>query len=268
MFKLLRARAIVCAQLPNVNPAHPHHAFRFFSCASIASFKYSAKDRLAWKADATVTATYSSQIRRYTVRFWEEQTLIDTVVVDYNTAALCSVTPVKNGVEDPENYVLATWSPVPTGITGDTDCYAIWDRITITDTWEQIFAAEADGTYSTKYAVGDTAKFVLGESETVVMQIVAMDTDDLADGSGKAKNHLDLKVPASGFQSDERDKHLQRRLGLIAYEVTAEGAGFSGHTRGYPKRDQGRDQDLHHAVPRSTENADGYCRHRMDPLGA
>ena len=107
MFKLLRARAIVCAQLPNVNPAHPHHAFRFFSCASIASFKYSAKDRLAWKADATVTATYSITTRQYTVRFWDGTTLLDTVV-DYNTAALCSVTPVKSGVEDPENYVLAT----------------------------------------------------------------------------------------------------------------------------------------------------------------
>ena len=58
---------------------------------------------------------------------------------------------------------------------------------TITDTWEQIFEAEADGTYSTKYSIGDTKELDLGTEGRQLMEIVAFDTDDKADGSGKAK---------------------------------------------------------------------------------
>ena len=57
---------------------------------------------------------------------------------------------------------------------------------TITDSWEEIIAACADGTYSTKYSVGDTKLLNLGSEGFVAMQIAAFDADDLADGSGKA----------------------------------------------------------------------------------
>ena len=57
---------------------------------------------------------------------------------------------------------------------------------TITDTWTQIFAAEANGTYKTKYSIGDT-KALNMNGACVLMQIVAFDEDDLADDSGKAK---------------------------------------------------------------------------------
>ena len=56
----------------------------------------------------------------------------------------------------------------------------------ISDPWAEIASAVGDGTYSTKYAVGDTKCVDLGDQGNIVMQIVAMDTDDLADGSGKA----------------------------------------------------------------------------------
>ena len=58
---------------------------------------------------------------------------------------------------------------------------------TITDTWEQIFEAEADGTYSTKYHIGDTKELDLGTEGRQLMEIVAFNEDDKADGSGKAK---------------------------------------------------------------------------------
>ena len=57
---------------------------------------------------------------------------------------------------------------------------------TITDSWEEIIAACADGTYSTKYSVGDTKLLNLGSEGFVAMQIAAFDADDLADGGGKA----------------------------------------------------------------------------------
>lgn len=67
----------------------------------------------------------------------------------------------------------------------DINEYPIIDFSTITDTWSEIFAAENDGTYSTKYAVGDTKKLTVN-GEDVYMQIVAMDTDTLSAG-GTAK---------------------------------------------------------------------------------
>lgn len=58
---------------------------------------------------------------------------------------------------------------------------------TITDSWSEIFAAEQDGTYSTKYSIGDTKMLDLGTEGQHLMEIVAFDTDDKADGTGKAK---------------------------------------------------------------------------------
>lgn len=56
----------------------------------------------------------------------------------------------------------------------------------ITDTWSEILAAEQDGTYSTKYHIGDLKWLKVG-GEYCLMQIVAMDADVLANGSGNAK---------------------------------------------------------------------------------
>lgn len=57
---------------------------------------------------------------------------------------------------------------------------------TITDSWDEIFAAEDNGTYKTKYSLGDT-KIVEINGGAVLMEIIAFDTDILADGSGTAK---------------------------------------------------------------------------------
>ena len=61
------------------------------------------------------------------------------------------------------------------------DCYA-----TFKDAWSDVFASIADGTYKTKYAIGDTVPLDLGSEGVVNMEIVAFDADDLADDSGKA----------------------------------------------------------------------------------
>lgn len=53
---------------------------------------------------------------------------------------------------------------------------------TITDSWAQIFQSEANGTYSTKYQIGDT-KMVQIDGKDVLMQIAAFDTDVLEDNS-------------------------------------------------------------------------------------
>ena len=58
---------------------------------------------------------------------------------------------------------------------------------TITDSWEEIIASMDDGTYATKYAVGDTKLLDLGSEGVVCATLIGINVDDLADGSGKAK---------------------------------------------------------------------------------
>ena len=56
----------------------------------------------------------------------------------------------------------------------------------ITDSWEQIIAFVNDGSYKSKYRIGDVKELDLGSEGIVEMQIAAFDTDKLANGSGKA----------------------------------------------------------------------------------
>ena len=57
---------------------------------------------------------------------------------------------------------------------------------TIADDWSAIAASAANGTYKTKYSIGDTKSVDLGTEGKHFMQLVAFDTDDRADGTGKA----------------------------------------------------------------------------------
>ena len=70
-------------------------------------------------------------------------------------------------------------------IIASIDDYPLTDFSTIKDSWSEILAAEANGTYSTKYAIGDTKKAVINGND-VYMQIVAFDADTLT-GGGTAK---------------------------------------------------------------------------------
>lgn len=143
-------------------------------------------------APTTINAVFTSEIQKYTVKFYNGTTLLQTVTnVSYGgTASYTGSTPTKSGVNDPENYEFSGWSPSNKNIVGDTSCYAQYNYTglteTITDTWEEIIAACADGTYKTKYSVGDTKILNLGTEGTVCMQIAGFEVDAKADGTGKA----------------------------------------------------------------------------------
>ena len=61
--------------------------------------------------------------------------------------------------------------------------YPVTDFSTIHDSWDEVLAAINDGTYATKYSVGDTKLMTINGSD-VYVQLVAMDADPLTDGSG------------------------------------------------------------------------------------
>ena len=139
-------------------------------------------------SDITYTASY---IPVYTVRFMNESTVLQTVTVNQGqTANYSGATPTKTGVNNPEDYEFTGWSPSNTNVTSNRDCVAQFNFIgvpeTISDSWEQIFANIQNGTYKTKYNIGDTKKLDVGSEGTVSMQIVAFDSDELADSSGMA----------------------------------------------------------------------------------
>ena len=140
-------------------------------------------------ADRNVYAAFTATVRTYTVRFYNGSTLLQTSNnIPYGgSASYTGTTPV-----DPtgDGREFEGWSPSPSNITGNTDCYAQYkslvEVVEITDTWEQILAAVADGTYSTKYKVGNYKPLDLGNEGTVNMQIAGFNKDTLADGSGTA----------------------------------------------------------------------------------
>lgn len=56
----------------------------------------------------------------------------------------------------------------------------------ITDSWTKIFESIDNGTYKRKYHIGDYAHCSFASEGSVYMQIAAFDTDEKADGTGKA----------------------------------------------------------------------------------
>ena len=82
--------------------------------------------RKAVLTDRNVYAVYKADIRKYTVWFFNESTLLQTVTnVPYGSAAAYTGdTPVKDKVSEPELYPFERWDPSPNKIVGDTKCYA------------------------------------------------------------------------------------------------------------------------------------------------
>ncbi len=142
-------------------------------------------------ADRKVYAAYSVTGRTYTVYFYNGSTLLQTVpnVAYGSSAAYTGTTPVSaDGSAD--DYPFEGWSPAPTNIQGNTSCYAVFgsplEVKEITDSWTQILAAINDGSYKTKYKIGNYKPLDIGAEGTVNMQIAAKDAEPLADGSGNA----------------------------------------------------------------------------------
>lgn len=134
--------------------------------------------------DRSVYAAFSEAEKTFTVYFYNGETLLQTV----NNVAYGGTAAYSGAAPDKPNGVFNGWSPSNTNITADTSCYAQFITLqeTITDSWQEIIDNINDGTYSSKYAVGDTKILDLGTEEKTVMEIVAIDTDVLTAGNGTA----------------------------------------------------------------------------------
>ncbi len=139
-----------------------------------------------------IMAQYTSTVRTYTVYFYNGTTLLQTVpnVAYGGSATYTGATPVSPDGTADDGYEFTGWSPQPTNITGNTSCYAQFGTPMvdeeITDDWETIRKNVANGIHATKYKVGNYKSIDLGNEGVINMQIVALDKDQLADGSGNA----------------------------------------------------------------------------------
>ena len=140
-------------------------------------------------ADRSVYAAFTATVRKYTVYFYNGSTLLQTVsnVAYGGSATYTGTTPVS-----PEDSSLAFlgWQPTGKNITGNTNCYAQFESALevkeITDDWATIIANIDNGTYKSKYKIGNYKPLDLGLEGIINMQIAAFDKDDLTDGSGMA----------------------------------------------------------------------------------
>ncbi len=127
------------------------------------------------------------------------QTVLSTETVEEGHDCTYSTAPAKESDTD-FNYTFTGWSTSTNSTTAtagateniqqNTNLYAAFSKSfktdTISDSWEEIIANCGNGTYASKYQIGDLKTIDVGTEGPVQMQIVAIDTDDLADNSGKA----------------------------------------------------------------------------------
>ena len=146
----------------------------------------------------------------YTSTIHGIQTVPIVMFMTYDGSSVIGTSTITNGTPDSiptvpnrtgdANYTYAHvgWSTEANGtntvslenITDSMTVYAVYEKKmtgdTINDGWSTIVASAKDGTYKTKYSVGDLKTVDLGTQGLHQMQLVAFDADDKADGSGKA----------------------------------------------------------------------------------
>lgn len=114
---------------------------------------------------------------RFTVNFYDGDTLVDTKVVKYGETATTSY--------NKPGYTLTNWTPEPVNVTEDMDCYGTWSISFADADWQTIATLSESGEAASVFKTGDTKTFTCN-GYTLTAQIAAMGVDNLADGTGKA----------------------------------------------------------------------------------
>lgn len=161
---------------------------------------YNGQTAVGWTPNVTTVtgnATYTARYRaEYTVRFYNGSTLLDTVtVLDGDNATYTGATPTNT-----DNTTFLGWARSSTAtaadanalnnITANTDVYAIfedpfvYEDAEISDSWDTIISNIDNGTYKTKYKVGNYKALDLGTEGTINARISGIDVDTASNGTG------------------------------------------------------------------------------------
>lgn len=150
------------------------------------------------EGDRYVYPVFKATLRSYDIKFYNRSTLLETVTTPYGSVPVYSGDTPVSSEGSADDYPFIGWGTsssatsaidLPT-CTGTASYYAIfgnpYELAEIEDDWTAIMASIDDGSYKTKYAIGNYKPLNLGDEGVVNMQIVAKDLDELADNSGTA----------------------------------------------------------------------------------
>lgn len=159
--------------------------------------------------DRTVYAAFTESARKYTVNFYDGDTLVHTEQIAYRGSSSYEYDGEKEG------YFFGGWSPVPENITGDMDCYVQWSEVigSLNSTsWAKISEISEEGTAANYWAVGDTKSIeVKGTVGTLVVDdtynvyIMGFDHNKTYEGTGitfgtfKTLNGVDVALCDSKY---------------------------------------------------------------------
>ena len=171
-----------------VKASTPQYIYTFGGWAKVADSTVDANALLNVEGDRYVYPAFNQEIRYYTVNFYINGELKETYQVPYGgTATFAGDTTHPT---DPDIFEFVEWKPSPANIQGDTNCYAqYYDVREIQDDWATIAANCNNGTATSKYAIGVYKNVEInyedGTSETIPMEVIAHNHDELGDGVNK-----------------------------------------------------------------------------------
>ena len=120
--------------------------------------------------DRTVYAAFTATVRTYTVRFWNETTLLESHTVPYGGSAVYGGDEPVN--PDGTSLPFIGFVPSPTNVTADMDCYAQYQEPFNLEaaSWAEISAISEEGNAANYMSVGDTKSIHLnGTMETLTL---------------------------------------------------------------------------------------------------
>ena len=137
----------------------------------------------AWSAvlgpirkDTVITAQFRSTRRSYRVQFFDGEELLLSKTLTYNTKYTYPDRLIKDG------KLVTNWTPNAYYSYADTDLHAVWTDL-LSDSWSDIIAASANGTYKERYHIGDLKLVDAGiYGRNVPMRLTAFDTKQTPDG--------------------------------------------------------------------------------------
>lgn len=164
-------------------------------------------------ADKTVYAAYSSAIRKYTVRFYDGDTLMKTESVAYGSKA----TP-PNTIKD--GFSFTGWTPSDLTIYADTDFFGAWE---VDAGWlvRKDFPNDI-GVVATQYVRAiysvDGSRFFVANATRLYMYDATVQPYSLIKQENLTGNVTDIAVSPNGnllaVSSDKRDGYIKNHLDL------------------------------------------------------
>lgn len=109
------------------------------------------------KENRTLYASYNESVRYYTVNFYDGEELVNTEQVAYGGSSTYTYKK--------DNHLFNGWNPEPVDITGDLDCYGMFEEsYTFANaSWEYIAQMAESGNASAVFKVGDKRSEWMGE---------------------------------------------------------------------------------------------------------